>query len=113
MRIDAEFPWKRDVTESVLRRSRASRRRCACPSSTPSAAANEALAYRLVSRWTNCLVVVERAEGEKAGHLPELRKVKQTLAAGWGGVGRTALLVDFLACAPVSPGGPRFSMADF
>jgi Ca-activated chloride channel family protein len=49
--------------------------------------AKEALAYGLVSRWTNCIVVVERAEEEKAGHLPELRKVKQTLAAGWGGVG--------------------------
>jgi Ca-activated chloride channel family protein len=53
----------------------------------------EALDYQLVSRWTNCLVVVERAEGKKAQSLPELRKVKQTLAAGWGGVG--AVTLDF------------------
>lgn len=75
----------------------------------------EALAYGLVSRWTNCIVVVERAEGEKAGHLPELRKVKQTLAAGWGGVGSvaSARMVDvdrsalFLRASLDS--GPEFS----
>lgn len=49
--------------------------------------AEEALAYQLVSPWTHCIVVAERAAGEKAAHLPELRKVKQTVAAGWGGVG--------------------------
>jgi hypothetical protein len=59
--------------------------------------AKEAVAYSLVSRWTNCIVVVERAAAEKAGHLPELRKVKQTLAAGWGGTGSVTrgLMVDF------------------
>lgn len=49
--------------------------------------AKEAVAYGLVSRWTHCIVVFERAADEKAAHLPELRKVKQTLAAGWGGTG--------------------------
>lgn len=34
--------------------------------------------------------MVERAAEEKAAHLPELRKVKQTLAAGWGGTGSVA-----------------------
>jgi len=55
--------------------------------------AKAALDYQLVSKWTNFLVIAERAEGEKATHLPELRKVKQTLAAGWGGTGRMAGLV--------------------
>ena len=46
-----------------------------------------ALRYRLVSPRTNWLVIAERPEGEKAQDLPELRKVPQTLAAGWGGMG--------------------------
>ena len=52
-----------------------------------------ALRYRLVSPWTNWLVVAERPEGEQAQDIPELRKVPQTLAAGWGGVGQV------LACS--------------
>lgn len=44
-----------------------------------------ALHYQLVSRWTNCLVVAERAE--KVEDLPLLATVPQMLAAGWGGVG--------------------------
>lgn len=51
------------------------------------AAAATALRYRLVSRWTNVLVVAERVEGEKAHDLPQLHKVPQTLAAGHAGVG--------------------------
>ncbi len=46
-----------------------------------------ALRYRLVSPWTNWLVIAERPEEEKAQDLPALRKVPQTLQAGWGGVG--------------------------
>lgn len=61
----------------------------------------EALAYQLVSRWTHCIVVAERAAGEKAAHLPELRKVKHTLAAGWGGVGSVA---ESLACDAFASG---------
>ena len=46
-----------------------------------------ALRYRLVSRWSNWLVIAPRAEEDKAQDIPALRKVPQTLAAGWGGVG--------------------------
>lgn len=46
-----------------------------------------ALRYRLVSRWTNWLVIAPRPEDEKVHELPVIRKVPQTLAAGWGGVG--------------------------
>ena len=50
----------------------------------------QALRYRLVSPWTNWLVVAARPDGEKALDIPALRKVPQTLAAGWGGVGALA-----------------------
>ncbi len=43
-----------------------------------------AVAYQLVSRYTNTLVIDVRAEGDQAKALPELRKVPQNLAAGWG-----------------------------
>ena len=49
------------------------------------AALDTALRYRLVSPWTNWLVIDVRADGEKSLDLPALRKVPQTLAAGWGG----------------------------
>lgn len=42
-----------------------------------------ALDYQLLSRWTNFLVIAERAD--KAEDLPELHQVPQMLAAGWGG----------------------------
>lgn len=44
-----------------------------------------AVQYQLLSRWTNFLVVAERAD--MAEELPELQKVPQMIAAGWGGVG--------------------------
>ncbi len=47
-----------------------------------------ALRYRLVSPLTNWLVIAPRAEGDKSTELPALIKVPQTLAAGWGGMGR-------------------------
>jgi Ca-activated chloride channel family protein len=47
-----------------------------------------ALTYQLVSNWTNCIVVAPRADEDKAFDIPALRKVPQTLAAGWGGTGR-------------------------
>lgn len=46
-----------------------------------------ALRYRLISPWTNWLVVAPRADEDKALDMPALRKVPQTLAAGWGGTG--------------------------
>jgi hypothetical protein len=46
-----------------------------------------ALRYRLVSPWTNWLVIATRTEEEKAQDMPALRQVPQTMAAGWGGVG--------------------------
>jgi Ca-activated chloride channel family protein len=42
-----------------------------------------ALDYQLLSRWTNFLVIAERAD--KAEDLPTLHQVPQMLTAGWGG----------------------------
>lgn len=45
--------------------------------------ASLSLKYQLLSKWTNYLVIAERAI--KAGDLPALHHVPQMLAAGWGG----------------------------
>ena len=64
----------------------------------------QALRYRLVSPWTNWLVVAARPDGEKALDIPAIRKVPQTLAAGWGGVGAVAagMSSDMLALSAKS-----------
>jgi Ca-activated chloride channel family protein len=46
-----------------------------------------ALRHQLLTAQTNCVIVNERAEGEKATALPQLQKIAQMHAAGWGGVG--------------------------
>jgi Ca-activated chloride channel family protein len=61
------------------------------------AAVSTALRYRLVSPWTNWLVLDERAESKKAQDLPALRKVPQTLAAGWGGAGTVMYAMSSVA----------------
>lgn len=53
----------------------------------PKKAQQLAVDYQLVSEYTSCALVKTRAEGEKATASPELRKVPQMLAAGWGGMG--------------------------
>lgn len=49
-------------------------------------AAQMAVDYQLVTKYTSCALVLERKTGEKADGRPALRKVPQTLAAGWGGL---------------------------
>lgn len=44
-----------------------------------------AIRYNLVSDFTHYIVVHKRAENEKADGLPEVVKVRQMMAAGWGG----------------------------
>jgi len=75
---------------STVARIAASRRLAAMTGEMPQerlAATQLALRYRLASPYTNWLVIAERAADEKADGMPALRKVPQTLAAGWGGVG--------------------------
>ena len=43
-----------------------------------------AVAYQLMSRHTNCILVHERAEADKATEVAELHRVSSMLAAGWG-----------------------------
>ena len=64
-----------------------------------------ALRYRLMSPWTNTLVIAERAEEQKAQELPALRQVPHTLAAGWGGTGRHLAM-----CASAPSVGADYSM---
>ncbi len=53
-----------------------------------------ALKYQLVSDQTNYIAVLHRADSEKSNDIPALRKVKHTMAAGWGGTGS----VRFMEC---------------
>ncbi len=53
----------------------------------PKETAALAVKYQLMSPQTNYLAIEVKAEDEKAGDLPALRKTTQVLAAGWGGTG--------------------------
>ena len=57
-----------------------------------------ALRYQLMSKYTNYLVVLERAADEAGDGMPELHVAPQMLAAGWGGVGA---MEDVLYDTPV------------
>ncbi len=62
-----------------------------------------ALRYSLLTDRTNFIVIHARADGERAEALPELRKVAQMLAAGWGGVGSVGpqSVMSCMAMAPM------------
>ncbi len=66
-----------------------------------------AVRYQLASPYTHWLVIAERAEGEKGSELPALRKVPQTLAAGWGGTG--SVTASYMAAPMMArmSGAPR------
>lgn len=59
-----------------------------------------ALRYCLISPWTHWLVIAPREEHEKTRDIPALRKVPQTLAAGWGGTGSAVISRLFDAAPP-------------
>jgi len=69
-----------------------------------------AVEYQLVSEYTSCVLVYQRAAGEKADATPELRKVPQMLAAGWGGLGSVdaGIMMDMASydSAPISAAPP-------
>lgn len=59
---------------------------------TDEAAATElAVRYQLITRWTSCVLVHERAAGEQATSLPELVKIRSMHAAGSHGLGSVLL----------------------
>jgi Ca-activated chloride channel family protein len=78
------------ATEDTLSRVAAQRRLAPME---PVEATALAVNYQLVSQFTSCAVVLDRAAGEKADGHPALRAVPQMLAAGWGGSG----LLDYAA----------------
>jgi len=67
-----------------------------------------ALDYQLLSRWTHFLVIAERTD--KAMDLPEVHKVPQMLAAGWGGISRNQSLTSSLGHLSQSQPLPMLAM---
>ncbi len=51
------------------------------------AAAALAVQYQLMSQYTNCVLVHQRTDADKATEDAELHRVESMLAAGWGGTG--------------------------
>lgn len=73
-----------------------------------------ALKYQLASKYTNLLLVHVREEEEKAEGLPQLQKIKQMSAAGWGGLGtvqQPQVMYSISACRVLRSGtdGVAFS----
>lgn len=73
----AEAPCPGDA----LPRIAAERRRA---TASPEAALDLSLRYQLMGPRTNCILVHERADAEKAAEQAELHRVPSMLAAGWG-----------------------------
>lgn len=69
----------------------------AVPAQPKSGRAGFAERYQLITADTSMVLVLERAEGEKAEGLPRTVKVKQMLAAGWGGAGSVVMSADLAA----------------
>lgn len=46
-----------------------------------------AIDYQLITEQTNCILVHKRSAEDKATDMPELQKIAQMQAAGWGGAG--------------------------
>ena len=60
-----------------------------------------ALTYQLMSEWTNYLVIDQSDSGESNQQLPELRKIRSPIAAGWGGISSLrsdSFSMDEVAC---------------
>jgi Ca-activated chloride channel homolog len=68
-----------------------------------------ALRYRLLSPWTNWLVVAPRDDDDKPLDLPLLRKVPQSLAAGWGGTGSVVMSSAAISFCAIDPGSTVYS----
>ena len=64
-----------------------SKRVARCAGVSASASQDLAVTYRLVTDETNFILVHERSEEEMAKEMPDMHKVPQMLAAGWGGTG--------------------------
>ncbi len=76
-RGEADAPCPRDTLPRI-----AAARRIA--TADEGAALELAVAYQLMSKHTNCILVHQRAEADKATEEAELHRVSSMLAAGWG-----------------------------
>ncbi len=80
-------------------------------------ATKTAVAYQLVTEYTNFLMVHERSAADKATEMPVLTKVPQMLPAGWGGTSNDiSALHDSIsfACSSASAAGnlPQMSIRE-
>ncbi|MDO9583748.1 MAG: VWA domain-containing protein [Desulfomicrobium sp.] len=79
-------------------------------------AAALAVEYNLMSPFTNFLAVLERAESEKTGGLPQLRTVEHNIPRGWGGINmRDSIMADMShlpAPTYVHDSGVMYSLAN-
>jgi Ca-activated chloride channel family protein len=62
-----------------------------------------AIEYNLMSPFTNFLAVLERAESEKTGGLPQLRTVEHNIPRGWGGMVTGESILTKMAYSPAPP----------
>ena len=80
-------------------------------------ATKTAVAYQLVTEYTNFLMVHERSAADKATQMPVLHKVPQMLPAGWGGTSNDISAmhdsISFSRAGLDSGRVLRFAMADF
>ena len=68
-----------------------------------------ALEYQLITEQTNCILVHVRDAEDKATDMPELQKIAQMQAAGWGGAGTVHETV--LHCMAPMQDSIQYSMA--
>jgi Ca-activated chloride channel family protein len=92
------------TADDALPRVAAARRLVDLP---PEAATALAVRYQLMSPHTNCVLVHERAAGDKATDEAQLHRVEGMLAAGWGATGSVLASADLAdMMSPVMAAAP-------
>jgi Ca-activated chloride channel family protein len=71
-----------------------------------------AIDYQLITEQTNCILVHVRDPEDKATDMPELQKIAQMQAAGWGGAGSVQMEVLYCRSAPMQD-NIQFSISSF
>ncbi len=61
-----------------------------------------AIDYQLLTDVTSAILVAPRAEGDKAGDAPEVVRVPQMMAAGWGGMAGVCESRAIASCMPTA-----------
>ena len=71
-----------------------------------------ALEYQLITEQTNCILVHVRDAEDKSTDMPELQKIAQMQAAGWGGASSVQMEVLYRRSAPMQD-NMQFSISSF